>query len=98
MQFKRGTVDHGCDNHSRVYKDLDSGAQLHACPIKYPGEKVPLPYPGIHSASGGRLQHNGGQLVTYKLPEKTNNSSAFPLCSSETNSTSWLSRSAGVLE
>ena len=22
---------------------LDSGAQLHACPIKYPGQKVPLP-------------------------------------------------------
>ena len=23
----------------------DSGAQLHACPIKYPGQRVPLPDP-----------------------------------------------------
>ena len=26
---------------------LDTGAQLHACPIKYPGQRVPLPNPGI---------------------------------------------------
>ena len=97
MQFKRGTVDHGCDNHFRVVKDLDSGAQLHAFPIKYPGEKVPLPDPGIRTASGARLQHNGGRLVTYKLPEKRTIRVLFH-CSSETNSTSWLSRSAGVLE
>ena len=31
--------------------------------------KVPLPDPGIHTASGARLQHDGGRLVTYKLPE-----------------------------
>ena len=48
---------------------LDSGAQLHACPIKYPGQKVPWPDRGIHTASGARLQHDGGQLVTFKLPE-----------------------------
>ena len=42
MQFKRGIVDHWCDNQFRVYKEtsaeyllLDSGAQLHACPTKY---------------------------------------------------------------
>ena len=38
------------------YLLLDSGAQLHACPIWYPGEKVPLLGPGIHTASGARLQ------------------------------------------
>ena len=48
---------------------LDSGAQLHACPLTYPGQKIPLPDPGIHTASGARLQHDGGRLVTYKLPE-----------------------------
>ena len=51
------------------YLLLDSGAQLHACPIKYPGQKVPLLDPGIHIASGARLQHDGGRLVTIKLPE-----------------------------
>ena len=52
------------------YLLLDSGAHLHACPIKYPGPKVPLPDPGIHTAScGARLQHDGGRLVTCKLPE-----------------------------
>ena len=33
---------------------LDSGAQLHACPITYPGQKIPLPDPGIHIASVNR--------------------------------------------
>ena len=47
----------------------DSGAQLHACPIKYPGKKEPLHDHGIHTASGARLQHNEGR----------NNPSAF-LC------------------
>ena len=42
------------------YLLLDSGAQHHACPIEYPR----------HTASGARLQHDGGgRLVTYKLPE-----------------------------
>ena len=43
------------------YLLLDSGAQLHACPIKYPGQK---PDPGMHTASGARLQHDGGRVVT----------------------------------
>ena len=47
----------------------DSGAQLHACPLTYPGQQIPLPDPGVHTASGARLQHDGGRLVTYKLPE-----------------------------
>ena len=47
----------------------DSGAQLHACPLTYPGQKIPLPDPGIHTACGARVQHDGGRLVTYKLPE-----------------------------
>ena len=38
---------------------LDSGAQLHACPIEYPGQRVPLPDPGLHTASGARLQIDG---------------------------------------
>ena len=51
------------------YLLLDSGAQLHACPITYPGQKILLPDPGIYTASGARLQHDGGRLVTYKIPE-----------------------------
>ena len=51
------------------YLLLVSGAQLDACPIKCPGQKVSLLFPVIHTASGVRLQHDGGRLVTYKLPE-----------------------------
>ena len=51
------------------YVLLDSGAQLHACPLTYPGQKIPLPDPGTHTASGARLQHDGRRLATYKLPE-----------------------------
>ena len=51
------------------YLLLDSGAQLHACPLTYPGQKIPLLDPRIHTASGARKQHDGGRLVTYKLPE-----------------------------
>ena len=49
------------------YLLLDSGAQLHACPITYPGKKIPLSDPGIHTASGTRLQQDGGRLVTYRV-------------------------------
>ena len=51
------------------YLLLDSGAQLHACPLTYPGQKIPSTDPGIHTACGARLRHDGGRLVTYKLPE-----------------------------
>ena len=96
MHLERGTVDHGVTINSvsigtqagADYLLLDSGAQLHACIITYPGQKILLPDPGIHTASSARLQHDGGR--------PTNNSSAFPLlCSSETNSVSGLSCSAG---
>ena len=52
-----------------VYLFLDNGAQLHACPITYPGQKIPLPDPGIRTAGGPRLQHDGERVVTYQLPE-----------------------------
>ena len=80
MQSRRGTerLDHGCvqsipclpqgDKLRAEYLLLDSGAQLHACPIKYSGQnKVPLPDPGIHSASEAQLQHHGGRMVTFEL-------------------------------
>ena len=50
------------------YLLLDSGAQIHASPIEYPGEKVSLTDPGIHTASGTRLKHDGGRLVRFMLP------------------------------
>ena len=37
------------------YLLLDSGAQLHACPITYSGQKIPLPDLGIYTASGFML-------------------------------------------
>ena len=43
------------------YLLLDSGAQLHACPLTYPGQKIPLLDHGIHTASGARLQHDAGR-------------------------------------
>ena len=61
-------LPHG-DKQVHMHVFLDSGAQHHACPIKYRGQKVPLPDPRIHTASGARLQHDGGRLVTYKLPQ-----------------------------
>ena len=80
MQFKRGTerLDHGCDNQFRVFHKETSwcgvfaschGAQLHACPIKYPGQNVPLLDRGNPHSSGAQLQHDGGRLVTHKLPQ-----------------------------
>ena len=51
------------------YLLLDSGAQLHASPITYPGQTVPLLDPGIHTASGARLHHDGGRLVRFEIPE-----------------------------
>ena len=51
--------DVGLTQAGAEYLLLDSGAQHHACPIKYPG----------HTASGARHQHDGGRLVTCKLPE-----------------------------
>ena len=51
------------------YLLLDSGAQLDTCPLTYLGQKIPLPDPGIHTAGGATLQHDGGGLVTCKLPE-----------------------------
>ena len=67
------------------YLLLDSGAHLHACAITYPGQKIPLPEPGIPT----------GDIQTSR---RTNSSSAFPrVCISKTNSVSWPSRSAGVL-
>ena len=58
----------------------DSGAQLHACPITYPGQKIPLPDPGNHTARGARLQHDGGRLVTYKLSEGRTTRVLFHAC------------------
>ena len=60
-------------------------------------KKVPLPDPGIHTASGARLQHDGGRLVTYKLPEGRTIGVLFYACAvQKTNFVSWPSRSAGV--
>ena len=47
----------------------DSGAQLRVCSITHPAQKIQLLYPGIHTASGARLQRDGGRLVTHKLRE-----------------------------
>ena len=82
------------------YLLLDSGAQLHACPIKYPGQKVPLLDPGIHTASGARLQHDGGRLVTYKLPEGRTIRVLFHACAVQKPNLSLgcLPQQGGVLE
>ena len=39
----------------RVLRFLTVVHSFSSCPIKYPGQKVPLPDPGIHTASGVRL-------------------------------------------
>ena len=62
------------------YLLLDSGAQLHACPLTYPRQQVPLPDPGIHTASGAILQHDGRRLVTYKIPERRTIRVLFHAC------------------
>ena len=63
------------------YLLLDTGAQLH---------KIPLPDPGIHTASGARLQHDGGRLVTYKLPEGGTIRVLFHACAVQKPILSWL--------
>ena len=45
---------------------LDSGAQLPECPIQYPGQRIPMPDPGLHTASGARVQHDGGRRLRTK--------------------------------
>ena len=82
------------------YLLLDSGAQHHACPIKYPGQKVPLPDLGIHTATGARLQHDGGRLVTYKLPEGRTIRVLFHACAVQKPilSLGCLPQQGGVLE
>ena len=77
------------------YLLVDSGAQLRACPIEHPGQREPLPDPGIHTASGVRLQHDGGRVVregsTFRV--------LFHACDvKKTRSLLWFSRSAGVWE
>ena len=73
MQFKRGmgvTLSSVSSTRRQTGAEsllLDSGAQLHARPIKYPGQKYRWLI--LHTTSGARLQHDGGRLVTYKLPE-----------------------------
>ena len=39
-----------------------------------------MPNPGIHTASGARLQHDGGRLVTYKFPERLTIRVLFHAC------------------
>ena len=82
----------------QVVAEYDSGAQLHACPMKYPGHKVPLPDLGSHTASGARLQHDGGRLVTFKLCGGWTIRVLFHACEVQTSSLSLLSHSAGLLE
>ena len=82
------------------YLLLDSGARLHACPLSYPGQKIPLRDPGIHTASGARLQHDGGLLVTCKLPEGRTNRVLFLACAVQKPILSLgrlLSRGTGVI-
>ena len=43
-------------------------------------KKIPLLDPGIHTASGARLQHDGGRQVTYKLPEGRTIRELFHTC------------------
>ena len=63
--------------------------------------KIPLPDPGIHTASGARLRHEGGRLVTYKLPEGRTIKVLFRACAVlKINSVSWavsLSRGTGPI-
>ena len=67
------------------------------CPIEYPGQRIPLLHPGIHKASGARLQHDGGRLVRFQLPEGRTLRVLFHACDVQKTLPS-LSRSAGVLE
>ena len=60
------------------YLLLDSGAQLHECPIEYPGQRIPLPDTGIHTASGARLQNDAGRLVrSHSLPWLSRSAGVF---------------------
>ena len=83
------------------YLLLDTGAQLHASPVKFPGQKIPLLDPGILTASGARLKHDGGRLVTYKLPEGLTIRVLFHACAGQKPNFGllvvFLSRSTGVI-
>ena len=71
------------------YLLLDSGAQLHACPIKHPGQRGRLFDRGILEA----------RWVRFKLPEGRTVRVLFHACHvRKTHYLFWLSRSTGVLE
>ena len=63
-------VDRGCVTQFRVYPQGDKlvpsicfltvAHSYNACPLTYPGQKIPFLDLGIHTASGARLQHDGG--------------------------------------
>ena len=82
------------------YLVLDIGAQLHACPIESTGQRVPLPDPGIHTASAARLQHDGGRLVRFEHTEGRTIRVLFHACDVQKTSYSLLVvsliRSTGV--
>ena len=99
MQFTNGTEKLTINSLSSTRRQAGAedallGAQLHA--IKYPGQKVSLLGPGIQTAGGARLRHDGRTTGDIQNSRRTDNSSAFPrVCGSETHLVSWLSRSAG---
>ena len=61
VHFKRGTVDHGCDNQFRVNRTDKLVQSMCFLTVVHSSK--------IHTASGARLQHDGGRPVTHKLPE-----------------------------
>ena len=81
------------------YVLLDSGAHSFThVRSSIQEKKVPLLDSGIHTATGARLQHDGGRVVTFKLPEGRAIRVLFHACDVQKPiPVSWLSRSAGVL-
>ena len=75
-----------------------TSTQTRARTIRKGGQRVPLPELGIHTAIGARLQHDGGRLVGFKLPEGRTIRVLFHACDVQKPTLSWLPRSAGVLE
>ena len=80
VQFRNwtGRSNNGSDNRFLVFHMETSWCRVFAsrqwctasCMFdKYPGQRAQLLDPGFHTAIGARVQHDGGRLVMFNLPE-----------------------------
>ena len=106
MQFKRWTVDHGCDNQFCAYKDTSRRQSICFLTVKHCFTLVQSRVQDkryrchiLESTQHMEQDSNMTEADWIQTSRRTNNQSTLPhVCSSQTNFVSWPSRPVGVLE